>query len=60
MREDISFESNGLQCRGWLYLPDNTEIGTELPTIVMAHGFSAVKEQVLPDFAKQFSNADTA
>jgi fermentation-respiration switch protein FrsA (DUF1100 family) len=60
MREDISFESNGLRCQGWLYLPDNAEIGVELPTIVMAHGFSAVKEQVLPDFAEQFSNAGFA
>ena len=57
MREDISFKSKGLECRGWIYLPDNLETGTELPTIVMAHGFSAVKEQILPQFAEQFVSA---
>jgi fermentation-respiration switch protein FrsA (DUF1100 family) len=60
MREDISFESKGLECRGWLYFPDEIEAGAKLPTIVMAHGFSAVKEQILPDFAEQFVNAGFA
>ncbi|MCG6890798.1 MAG: alpha/beta hydrolase [Gammaproteobacteria bacterium] len=57
MRTDISFKSKGLECRGWLFAPDNIKTGTKLPAIVMAHGFSAVKEQGLPDFAEYFSNA---
>lgn len=57
MREDISFKSKGLECRGWLYRPGNIEPDTKYPTIVMAHGFSAVKEQALPDVAEQFANA---
>lgn len=57
MRADTSFKSKDLECRGLLYVPDNIETGTKLPAIVMAHGFSAVKEQVLPDFAEYFSNA---
>lgn len=56
MREGICFKSKGLECRGWLYLPDDIETGTELPTVVMAHGFSAVKEQVLPQFAEKAAN----
>lgn len=54
MREDISFKSRGLKCRGWIYLPDNMESDAKLPAIVMAHGFSAVKEQALPQFAEKF------
>ena len=57
MREEISFKSKGLECRGWLYWPDDIEPGTKYPTIVMAHGFSAVKEQALPDFAEHFASA---
>ena len=57
MREEASFNSNGLICKGWLYLPENTDTRKRLPAIVMAHGFSAVKEQGLQNFAEQFSNS---
>lgn len=57
MRKDVAFESKGLTCRGWLYLPDQIEAGRKVPTIVMAHGFSAVKEQALPGFAERFAEA---
>lgn len=60
MRNDVSFDSRGLKCRGWLYLPDGIEADEKAPTIVMAHGFSAVKEQVLPEFAECFANAGFA
>jgi hypothetical protein len=57
MREDIGFKSKGLECRGWLYLPDDAKTDSKFPAIVMAHGFSAVKEQGLAEFAEQFCNA---
>ena len=57
MREDISFQSKGLECRGWLYLPDDIESNAKLPALVMAHGFSAVKEQILPEIAEHFVTA---
>ena len=60
MREEIIFKSKGLQCRGWLYLPEDIEIDAKLPAIVMAHGFSAVKEQALPEFAEKFCKAGFA
>lgn len=60
MRKDVSFDSKGLKCRGWLYLPGDTEADEKLPTIVMAHGFSGVKEQVLPEFAERFVDAGLA
>lgn len=63
MRKDIAFDSMGLECRGWLYLPDGGAGGegeAKLPIIVMAHGFSAVKEQILPEIAERFAKADFA
>src|SRR5258708_7784896 len=53
MREEISFQSDGETCRGWLYLPDHDN-GTSLAGIAMAHGFSGVKEMDLPPFAERF------
>ena len=57
MRRDISFTSEGLRCRGWLYVPDGLAEGQKSPTIVMVHGFSAVKEMGLPEFAQRFAAA---
>jgi fermentation-respiration switch protein FrsA (DUF1100 family) len=55
MRRDIEFNAEGVTLRGWLYLPDGA---TEpVPTIVMAHGFSAVKEMYLDSFAEAFAAA---
>ena len=39
--------------RGWLYLPDGA--GGPVPTVVTAHGFSAVKEMYLDSFAEAFA-----
>jgi fermentation-respiration switch protein FrsA (DUF1100 family) len=58
MRQDIEFDAEGVTLRGWLYLPDHGGGGTGLvPTIVMAHGFSAVKEMYLDAFAERFAEA---
>ena len=56
-RSDISFESFGQLCRGWLYLP--AAAGPH-PVIVMAHGFGAVKEMGLDAFAERFAAAGYA
>jgi len=60
MRIDVSFESKGLTCRGWLYLPGGADADEKVPAIVMAHGFSAVKEQILPEIAERFVDAGFA
>jgi fermentation-respiration switch protein FrsA (DUF1100 family) len=60
MRKNIEFTSKGLTCKGWLYLPDNLAKGDKAAVVVMAHGFSAVKEMFLPDFADQFCRAGMA
>ena len=54
MRDDVTFLSQGLRCAAWLYLPDDLKSGEQRPAIVMAHGFSAVKEMYLDAFAERF------
>jgi uncharacterized protein len=54
-RRDIEFDADGVTLRGWLYSPDRAS-GTS-PTIVMAHGFSAVKEMYLDRYAEAFASA---
>ena len=59
MRSDIEFKAeDGVILRGWHYLPDGK--AGKLPTIVMAHGFSAVKEMYLDRFAEAFAAAGLA
>jgi hypothetical protein len=54
MRKDIEFKTeDGVTLRGWHYLPDGRR--GKVPTIVMAHGFSAVKEMYLDRFAEAFA-----
>ncbi|MBS0243331.1 MAG: alpha/beta hydrolase [Proteobacteria bacterium] len=58
MRHDIEFSAEGTILRGWLYEPEKRAGRT--PIIVMAHGFSAVKEQHLDRYAEVFSAAGFA
>ncbi|MCP2035531.1 fermentation-respiration switch protein FrsA (DUF1100 family) [Planomicrobium sp. HSC-17F08] len=53
-KQDVTFTSEGLNCKGWLYLPEGEESGKK-PAIVMAHGFNAVKEMHLKSFAEKFA-----
>ena len=54
VRKDIEFNTeDGVTLRGWWYLPDRAS--SPVPTIIMAHGFSAVKENYLDRFAEVFS-----
>src|SRR5215469_658541 len=58
MRHDIEFNAEGVILRGWLYVPEILPGAT--PAIVMAHGFSAVKEMYLDRYAEVFSAAGLA
>ncbi len=59
MRKDIEFRTeDGVTLRGWHYLPDAAK--GRLPTIVMAHGFSAPKEMYLDKYAAFFADAGFA
>jgi hypothetical protein len=55
MRQDIAFDADGATLRGWFYLPDHAT--GPAPTIVIAHGFAAVKEMYLDAFAEVFAQA---
>ncbi len=54
-RRDIEFDAEGVTLRGWFYRRGRRRGAG--PTIVMAHGFSAVKEMYLDDFAEVFAAA---
>ena len=54
-RRDIEFDAEGVTLRGWFYDADGASGAA--PTVVMAHGFSAVKEMFLDRFAEAFAAA---
>ena len=58
MRQDVEFQADGPRLRGWLYTPDAAR--PPFATIVMAHGFSAVKEMYLDRFGEAFAEAGLA
>jgi cephalosporin-C deacetylase-like acetyl esterase len=61
-REDIYFQtSDNVTLRGWFYTPSSSQNATsgkdsKLPCVVMAHGFSALKEMDLDAFADAFTS----
>jgi fermentation-respiration switch protein FrsA (DUF1100 family) len=57
-REDVEFDAEGVRLRGWLYRPEDG--GGDRPVVVMAHGFSAVKEMYLDRYAERFAAAGCA
>lgn len=58
MRRDIEFDAEGTRLRGWLYTPEGAAGPT--PGVVMAHGFTAVKEMYLDRYAEVFAAAGLA
>lgn len=52
MRKDIEFNADGVILRGWFYTPDSG--AGPFATVVMAHGFSGVKEMDLDKYADVF------
>ena len=54
-RRDIEFNAEGVTLRGWFYRADG--VRGRAPTVVLAHGFSAVKEMYLDEFAEVFAAA---
>jgi fermentation-respiration switch protein FrsA (DUF1100 family) len=60
LRRNITFDSQGSQCAGWLYLPDNLAAGQKAPGIVMANAITAVKEMYLAADAERFAAAGFA
>lgn len=60
MRHDISFDSQGQRCVGWLYVPDEGPTNQKVPAIVLANALTAVKEMYLDAYATRFADAGFA
>jgi len=58
MRRDIEFTNDGLNLRGWLYVPE--EGAGPHAAVVMAHGFTGLKEMTLDRYAEIFCRAGLA
>ncbi len=56
-RTDLTFRSGSDDCAAWLYRP---ETQTPVPGVVMAHGFTAVRDQRLDAYAQVFAEAGLA
>ncbi|MCP4213141.1 MAG: alpha/beta hydrolase [bacterium] len=54
MRKDVTFYSNGVLVKGFLYVPDGIEEKDRRPGVVLCHGFAGVKELLLPAYAEAF------
>jgi fermentation-respiration switch protein FrsA (DUF1100 family) len=54
-RVDISFRSGDTDCAAWLYRPGGG--AGRHPIVVMAHGFSATRDQRLDAYAERFAAA---
>lgn len=54
-REDVRIPSAGHALAGWRYVPTGAASDGRFPAIVMAHGWSAVKEMYLDDYAALFA-----
>jgi uncharacterized protein len=57
-REEVRFDSGGDRCAGWLYRPAGA--GGDVPCVVLAHGFGALKEARLDAYAERFAAAGYA
>jgi pimeloyl-ACP methyl ester carboxylesterase len=56
-RTDADFLSAGVRCAAWLYTPD---VPAPQACVVMAHGFSATREDSLTPYAEAFAAAGLA
>jgi hypothetical protein len=54
MYHNTTFRSKSLHCSGRIHLPDSLREVQKLPPIILAHGFTAEKEMILPHYAETF------
>lgn len=57
VRRDVSFMSDGLTIKGWLFVPESLPEGEKAPAVVLANGFSTIKEIYMKDYAERFAGA---
>ena len=56
-RRDVTFASGGDRCAAWVYVPEGEG---PFACVVLAHGWSGVREQRLDAFAERFASAGYA
>ncbi len=56
-RTDETFDSGGWRCAAWVYRPRGTG---PFPCVVLAHGWTGVREQCLDAYAERFAQAGMA
>ena len=54
-RSDVTFDSGGVRCAAWLYRPPGASA-----CVVLAHGWTGVREQRLDAYAERFAAAGLA
>src|SRR3990170_5788949 len=60
MERPVSYYSEGARLSAVLYVPDGAGPASRLPGIVLCHGFTGIKELILPDYARPFAAAGYA
>jgi hypothetical protein len=60
MERRVEYYSQGARISGVLYTPDDAPVGKRLPAVVLCHGFTGIKELILPDYARRFAAAGYA
>jgi pimeloyl-ACP methyl ester carboxylesterase len=57
-RTDVSFQtSDGVTLRGWFFAPETRSKDQKLPCLILAHGFTCVKEMGLDEVASRLTSA---
>lgn len=57
MERQVSYYSEGVKMSAVVYAPDGAGPDRGLPGIVLCHGFTGIKELILPDYARRFAGA---
>ena len=52
---EVVFYSEGAKIIGDLYVPESYSEEDELPAVVLCHGFSGIREILLPSYAEAFA-----
>jgi fermentation-respiration switch protein FrsA (DUF1100 family) len=60
MEQAVSYFSEGTRLGATLYTPDAAAAGQRLPGVVLCHGFTGIKELILPDYGRRFAAAGYA
>ena len=56
----VTYFSEGTRLSATLYTPDGAAAGQRVPGVVLCHGFTGIKELILPDYARRFAAAGYA